>query len=201
MFDNNVFSLLPPFLREHACIAGGFAACPTRAGDIDLWILNFPGRSERVWDQITEHLRANEIKFRESNFSYAQTNGSVLRLVCKKVYLRKKNMLPDDDEWLDVQILEASQATVHDLIDAFDISTHMIARTQTDVVRGKHYTSTTETPVVMRFDKPEGVVARLDKICKRYDIVARPDDLAELEILTQAEAVNDGLSEDKAVGF
>lgn len=190
-----IFGLLPPFLRDYACIAGGFAASERLAGDIDLWVLNYPGRTDHLWENISEYLRHNEVKFRETMFSYASTNGSTLRFVLRDHYVRAK------DDFLDVQILEAHQFTPGELVEAFDISTHMIALTQNETICGRRWTGIHETPVVLRFDKPEGVTERLDKICKRYGITARPEDLAELEILTQAEAVNDGLSEDAAVGF
>ena len=171
-------NLLPEQYHPHAFIAGGYAACPALAQDIDVWVsvdtINAPNPWDAVWD-------AREIILRhlDTTFHTVQpedVEGSPRyrnRLIVRSTFEGYNLPLPIyrvatvkvDGASLPYHII-AVGADVDEVLSSFDISTHQVALTTRGVVKGEHWTPTWAPPVVInnKYTTP----ARLEKIRTRY---------------------------------
>lgn len=166
---------LPSTMWGRAVVAGGFAADETKAKDVDLWVLASPGTTEH--GIIKERL---DIKHTPTGFvNYVPGNG---------VFYGGRYLVATIVQGLgerNVQLLTTDHPSSWDLVNSFDISTHAIAKYFTSgqcaVVVGTKWTPVTVQPRVLRFSTPIDTLARLEKICARYDLEANPADVDGLE--------------------
>lgn len=176
-------TFVPVNLRSTMIIAGGYAAAPAEAGDIDIWIPSGDGpplvsdSTVMRWhrDDILEHLF-------EAGITYVLPppvgyNGDVAkRLVCT---------IPSGYAGKAVQLLVTAAHDAQELVDSFDISTHAVAKTQQpgksmQVTFAKEWSSLREQPRVMRFTTPEETLARLHKVTQRYGTQPHAADVQRL---------------------
>lgn len=150
--------LLPPGTR--AFIAGGYAACPALATDMDVWVQVYSeGEIEPMRARLLDHFRTSAIPYTEetgTNENYGLDTRRTVTAKCAKVYRR-----------IPIHVL-VTTGGVAAVLDSFDISTHMVALTPWGVQRGADYTPITETPRVLR--QTPTTPARLLKICTRYGL-------------------------------
>ena len=175
------YDLLPEEMRSQAFIAGGYAACPALASDVDLWVY-VPQDDDATQDedatlddarrQILTRLKAENAGWVVEPEDESQTtpvdrcgydNLAVsVRRVGRVQYCREK--LP-----IHIMVVDAPVCVV---LQTFDISTHQIALTPDgDTVRGPEWTPLSESPVQLR-DTPN-TAARMEKIRARYAHLAK----------------------------
>lgn len=154
-------NLLPAAYND-ACIAGGFAACPSLATDMDVWV--FVPKSatlEEAREAILQHLKAErfyakeeaeERRERSTDEGGYEISGRVLKVA--KVLVA-----------MDIHIL-VTDFELGGLLSSFDISTHQVALVPGGMIRGGDWTPITEPPVKLK-DTPT-TDARMEKIAKRY---------------------------------
>jgi hypothetical protein len=152
-------------------IAGGQAADQFKARDIDCWILgvdNFTavtGTILRYWDAL--------------GIGYDRVQGPYYE--CDEFYLVGE-ILDYDVARKPVQVFLTKAQSAPELLEQFDISTHMwaweIDAGRTICVTSIDKSTTTlEQPRVRNFDKPLSTLMRLLRICDRYGLKPNPQDV------------------------
>ena len=158
--------LLPASIRSQAFIAGGFAACPALASDIDLWVSSKNLFADRLdilaWLQqwgasFVEHPlplvpALTEVDYQES---YLSNGTPVLKVATVTV--------PHHSKPVHIMVV---MGDVNLTLAGFDISTHQVALTDNGVVLGPQWTSILVPPVMLL--ETANTRARLDKIARRY---------------------------------
>ena len=168
--------LLPDGLQVF--IAGGFAACPALATDVDIWISTAVGTCDDTRQYVLDHLNSH-------GFDYTEEDGedSKRRRFQKDKALANAQLLSNFEGYHhilglrrvgEVRITGHSlpyhlivvEGDVDEVLSSFDISTHQIALTEKGVVRGDHWTPIWERPFVIheKYTTPD----RLLKIQERY---------------------------------
>ena len=148
-----------------ACIAGGYAADPVLAGDMDVWIF-------APTDATTEELHGTRIRV----LDFLQ-NQHGLEFEEQEGFRREGADAYSTSLMVARVTLPGFQTTIHlrvttcadeaDLISGFDISTHQIAVTdEGEVIRGSRWTPTNVPPRVLKMTSTTPV--RLEKIGARY---------------------------------
>lgn len=163
-------NLLPPgHLTTNAFIAGGYAACPALATDIDVWI------TVPTYD--LDHARSEILRWlhEQDNLVFEElTDGRVDQVHSPDGYGTDLNVRK-------VATVEHYRGTKYHLLvvdgdvdavlDSFDVSTHQVALTPFGVVTGENWTPTNVYPVQLR-DTPT-TAARMAKIAARYGYPAK----------------------------
>jgi hypothetical protein len=165
--------LLPERWREDAFIAGGYAACPELATDIDVWV---PVPEENSLSDVRSELLAwlglQRLEYRAAvertidanvELGYSLRVGGIVYLdnrTVATVFGTMENRYPRPYH------LIVTNGDVDDVLEGFDISTHQIAYTSKGVVKGSGWTPLHEQPVVLK-DTPH-TQNRLAKISQRY---------------------------------
>ncbi len=149
------------------CIAGGFAACPDKAGDCDVWVLIGVQQIESlstVRERILRLLIARNIRFVEEQSDWSGVEGSYATGV--NVGSIKVAKLADGR-----QIIVSNAASAAELLQGFDVSTHRVALTSDgELVRGEGFTPIDQPAraLLQNSKTPE----RLAKCSKRYGQIA-----------------------------
>ena len=147
-----------------AFIAGGYAACPALAADMDVWVSVRPAQA--TLDEVREQLLAHLADWDFGNFSFTEEmetrqcegyqgmpGALILKVAKVQVGALTVHLLLTDGD-------------VFSLLESFDISTHQIALTERGAVKGSMWTPITEPPIKLR-DTPT-TDARMEKIRARY---------------------------------
>lgn len=172
--------LLPDALDQTAFIAGGFAACPALAEDVDVWVPAVPGECEAMRTLILAHLRAHNFDVTEQD-----GEGSPRRRFQQDTALAKSQLLSTFEGYHMVLRLRrvgtvtisghtlpyhiiVVEGDIDEVLSSFDISTHQIALTARGVVKGVDWTPLWEPPLVLadKYTTPD----RVRKIRTRYQI-------------------------------
>jgi len=119
------------------CIAGGYAADPTKASDIDVWVT--------IPNKLNEHDLAALLSGAGQvlAWTYVQDNPHGNKVLC----YAKSDPVTIEGVPLPVEIM-LTKYQPYELIQHFDISTHAIAVTGAAVYKATFWTPTTEPPVV-----------------------------------------------------
>jgi hypothetical protein len=173
------------------CVAGGYAACPALATDIDLWVYGIDHRNLENERNILRSLlmhRVDELnegrpKWAEKRYGYVREEGQETTVVyeqeshliekvgvvtCPRVaFVNDENLHATDARTKPIHIMVTTAADPGSLISGFDISTHAVALDYSGRV-WKHnlFTGPHEKPAVLRVNP--NTQNRLDRICKRF---------------------------------
>ena len=154
-------NLLPAGTRY--CIAGGWAACPALAADMDLWVYGVPeGELQERRAALITHLAANNFDLMtEACREIPQPQYQHCRTTLKVGVVTRKGDLP-------VHILVTSALTIRDILDGFDVSTHAVAIGGDSgfVVKGKGWTPPHVAPVALYTN--EKTPERMMRIAARF---------------------------------
>lgn len=171
--------LLSGDLAERAVIAGGFAACPALASDIDVWVLDCVSPEEtrdeiiKCW-YVTGRMRVaspmmSKITLEPDNHSLIQgREHSAGYGATKEWQICRVGTVELLNSSKPFHILTTDCTSAFELVETFDISTHAVAFSPTTmhVTHGSKWTKLTEPPQKLR-DTPT-TAERLVKICGRY---------------------------------
>lgn len=159
-------TLLPP--DTYAFIAGGYAACPERALDMDVWVLDTTGNPEKTRAALLLWLsdyhwvfgkETHEEKFRADGPGYDEMDCRILKVAVIPYYTTTIHLMVTD-------------APPLALLRNFDVSTHQIALIPSsrlpegDLLRGPGWTSLDQEPVQLK--ETSATFARMEKIRTRY---------------------------------
>ena len=180
--------LLPAELREEAFIAGGYAACPALAQDVDVWIPSTHSLFKITRVSVLDHLHrvANAHAPLPGDLSFTvqddddSPRGRLLESDAPPPGVCQLNTFEDYNSILrlrraaTVNIVGHTlpyhiiivEGAVDDVLSSFDISTHQVALTWKGVVRGEHWTPPNAPPVVIT--QKYTTTERLAKIEARY---------------------------------
>lgn len=174
-------NLLPADLQLDAFIAGGYAAFPALAADIDVWVPVKGGVLElaAARERILAHVREMGVTIDEQD-----GEGSRREQFAAEPSLPRDQFITSTFEnyHLTLRIRRVGTVTglgelpyhiivvdgdVDEVLGAFDISTHQCALTRRGFVRGEQWTPINAAPVVIteKYTTPE----RLAKIRYRYE--------------------------------
>jgi hypothetical protein len=156
------------------CIAGGWAACPALADDMDVWLYGIQddndedggGEHERIRGLLADNfVRDYGSAFEEQNTKTTYLAGG---LVTRVGYI--------SDGGVKLHVLITDQSRPIDLVEAFDISTHAVAITSEGMaIKSKRWTPVNVPP--KKLADTSTTDARMEKICARfgfcYDSVAQ----------------------------
>lgn len=146
-------------------IAGGYAAVPALAEDIDVWIRAKSEIEARVIKEIVrKRLISRGLDWVREDSEERRTYHDLPIVTMKigKVFL--EGMVQP------VQFI-VTTATVGEVLENFDVSAHQVAiLSNGKVVKGPHWTPPFEPPYALR--QNEKTAERLERITKRY--TARP---------------------------
>lgn len=188
--------LLPEDLRGKAMVAGGYAADPEKAGDIDLWVVGMADldKTERHIRQYLAKIGRMEDYSAEHAAEY-EGGTSDFRVVAEASIVDLVDFKFSDPK---VQILITSQPTFLALLNRFDISVHQIGFSLADpqvAILAPTYTTPAEQIRITNFERPEQTLRRrVERIYSRYN---QKLDLGDLVKLARAsEQLNAGFEED-----
>ena len=150
--------ILPPDLMQWAYIAGGYAACPALASDIDVWVQVKEGQLVNTRIQILQWLESNMWPFKAED-NEGPLSDTYVAGVLKVAIVTSPHLSHP------VHIIVTESTPIQQL-ELFDISTHQIALTWGGVVKGSQWKSIFEPPKVM-IEMPR-TATRLAKLTKRY---------------------------------
>lgn len=171
--------LLPDDMVDRAFIAGGWAACPALASDMDIWVQVDGGDPEDITgveealaearERILHHLRwrkhpvwrieAEDVTERAPGYTesgYFTTQ--------KVAVVRTGPLLRKDTPVFHIMVTDGG---VEDVLGNFDVSTHQVAiLANGKVVRGEEFTTVNQPPYAIRMNDKTPV--RLKKITERF---------------------------------
>ena len=157
-------NLLPENVKW--CIAGGYAACPALAGDVDIWVMA-EGPIFDAYAQIVTHLQQtfDDERLVISPRPDMSHDRSVHELYVDDVTIEVAQLYTDGRNF---HIMVTYNATPEAIIQRFDISTHQVAVTSTGrVVLGPQWTPPHVMPTIIRHTG-DRTAKRYEKICHRY---------------------------------
>lgn len=155
--------LLPPDLEGSAFIAGGYAACPALATDIDLWVYVAGESLADARDRILLWLQTEMWPYETQEDNRPQLAGSTIdgySIISVKVAIVRSPHLSHP-----IHIMVVNQSPV-DLLETFDISTHQVAIVFGNVLKGSRWTPITQPPIMLK--NTPTTPYRMIKIAARY---------------------------------
>ncbi len=160
-------------------IAGGYAACPALADDIDIWVRYVHRAGSSLSSESTrlyEEIKREELKRNLHRFDLlAEPPIEVRRVVAIERYATNHVCkIKCGEQKFDILF---SEDPIEHILAAFDISTHQIAmNTRTlEVIKGDRWTPITEPPLFLQLSSTDKEKERMKKICKRYGYIPHPD--------------------------
>lgn len=165
--------LLPPDLMGSAFIAGGYAACPALASDLDVWVYVPRGDDEADGEKL-DATRGRILVWLETEmWPYELQDSNHLpegAEVKEGVYPfhSQKVAVVRSPHWSHPVHIIVTTATPAELLEGFDISTHQIALVFGNVIKGSGWTPITERPKRLSGAFNVSTEARLEKIAARF---------------------------------
>jgi len=152
-------NLLPP--GDECYIAGGYAACPERATDIDVWVKApnvelLPSVRRRVLSWFSA--QGFDFQAMEDSRNIHDEYGDVIGGVLKVAVITGAARLP-----IHVMVTDMRPRA---LLETFDISTHMVAWDGDETVTISYTSALEEDPIIIKMTPT--TPARFDKIRNRY---------------------------------
>jgi len=171
-------ALIPARLHGVSWIAGGYAADPHKAEDIDLWVLGSQGDRSELLNHLLKTARLVD------DPADAYTEDDSFDIV-GSVYVPTQ-----EDPFkgvIKVQVLFSRIPGIQTLLASFDISTHRIAKSLAsgEYVTGAGWKPTHEQPRALLFNRPERTAERLLKITSRYGFNVHPQDNVSLDAVLE----------------
>lgn len=157
-------NLLPDAYRTSWCVAGGWAACPSLAGDQDVWVFGYPDL-KKLRVLLLKHLAEGRFQFQEEGQTQTGSSYSLSFGILKVAEVTLPNRLHA------IHLMVTNHASALAIIETFDISTHQIAITHDgNVILGSGWTPLTQPPVMIstNIGKPT-TPARMHKLALRYN--------------------------------
>lgn len=151
-----------------ALIAGGYAACPALASDLDLWVYAARGGKRTMGEtrmMLLEHLKTWAYKveaqddseqFTADGCGYDELDCLIMKVGIVSVNGRKP---------IHLMVTDAPPIA---LLMNFDISTHQIGLDDNGVIYGPEWTDLTVEPQVIKNAGTSKTTERLAKISARY---------------------------------
>ena len=160
--------ILSAHMYDVAFIAGGYAACPALASDIDVWVRRDESGFQVARAAILQHLGNEFFNFDEQQNEVVE-QGELAPGYSVNI---QKVAIVHNAANLPVHIM-LTNCTAEQLIEGFDISTHQVALTSQGVVKGSGFTPVFIEPRVLQntTTTPE----RMRKIAARYSFKLAPE--------------------------
>lgn len=161
------------------CVAGGYAACPALAVDIDLWIYDIKdedlaGRQSAIAAALEDSVgmwNRGRPHWPEKRFRFERENEAMVLPIYDQIENRIEKVgvltLPSCRKVKPIHVLVTTAPDPGSLISGFDVTTHAVAiDCEGRVWEGHYFTGPHIKPAVTRATPK--TQARLDRICKRF---------------------------------
>lgn len=163
-------TMLPEKYRDVAFIAGGYAACPALATDIDVWVPVTNAQDGVNCPELLTDARQEILAYLESEFfPYKEEDGALRGQAGMSgsypVGVRKVAVIASAHLSHPIHIMVCA-GTVQEILSGFDISTHQIALTMGGVVKGDKWTPISEPPRALKHT--DTTAARMEKVAARF---------------------------------
>lgn len=164
MFPKN---WLPEEFRERWCIAGGWAACPALASDMDVWVYGIEKEQlgavrQQLLDHLTTERLAKRLPYFEVGVETREVGGYDHPNLVQKV---ADIFVPHPAKRLHLIVSDA--CAPGEIIYGFDISTHAVALNHNGAVyQSPDFTPPHVRPVQLKETKT--TADRMAKICARF---------------------------------
>lgn len=143
------------------CIAGGYAACPALASDIDVWVLNVPTHDLQVRRaEILLHLAKQRFNVKTETGDNTPGDGYEDKAIG---ILKVGRVTPPTGLAIQVMVTDADVAR---LLESFDVSTHAVAVGPGFVTTHPQWTPPHVPPVA--FSQHATTAERLARIAERF---------------------------------
>jgi hypothetical protein len=177
--------LLPAAMMGSAFIAGGYAACPALASDLDVWV--YVARDGDIEDdgERLAQARADILAWLESEMWPFEAQDNNHRPEGATVadgaypFHSQKVAVVRSPHWSHPIHIIVTTATPAELLEGFDISTHQVAIVFGNVIKGSGWTPVTVPPVKLPGVFNVSTEARMRKIAARYGHPL-PNDIMEV---------------------
>lgn len=135
-------NLLPEAYRESYCVAGGWAACPALAQDMDVWVYAVPFEAlELARTELLEHLEAEntkgayykrpfyvvpetQVENHRGTDQYEGVNVQILKVGRVEVRRESARLHKERKE---IHLLVTDAHSPGEILQGFDVSTHAVA--------------------------------------------------------------------------
>lgn len=156
-------NLVPKVFSSAAFIAGGYAACPTLATDIDVWVQCEDLDEART--SLLAHLATNRFVYQpQDEASSFEGDGCGYEDITANIQKVALVMVPG---YKPIHLLVTDAPPLMLLLN-FDISTHQIALTDSGEIRSPEWTALDQEPLVVKNHDTSKTVERLARITARY---------------------------------
>jgi hypothetical protein len=172
-------NLLPEAYQKSYCVAGGWAACPALAQDMDVWVYGIEtSELETVRCELIAHLSAENAKvpyyrrpFYVEQQTEARNTDAREEYESKTVEIRKvakvEVKLSPRARRKVIHLLVTDARNPAEILDGFDVSTHAVAIDYSGAVwKGIGFTAPHIPPVALLMN--EKTPARMRKIALRF---------------------------------
>lgn len=173
-----LWGFVPPALWHRTVIAGGYAADPTKAEDVDLWVYGFTNLDEAA-ERIHDHLNAGGVKWdlpevKQYDGAEAELDNEDVAVIAE-LYSTKAG--------LKVQLIISKHPTPQDILETFDLSVHMWAfgRYGEGYIGISRSTKECEPIRVTRLTTPRRTLERYYRLCMRYGQEPRQEEWSKLQ--------------------
>lgn len=154
--------MLKNLIPDHLlwCIAGGWAACPALASDMDVWVYSVAHTDLLdVRREIIKHLAVEGFEF--------ETLDDKVKIGDYPDELQTKKVAWVTIGTTEIHLMVTTAWSPRELVNSFDISTHMVAIDQDGrVIRGEDWTPVSVPPRIVNYYP--ATQARLEKISARF---------------------------------
>lgn len=161
--------LLPPEHMPNAFIAGGYAACPATARDIDVWISyqsKAPGIMSSLFRKSFIETAISIREWMENHYSDVKIKPAVDGEYSNVLHILQCGTI-EGIATLPIQVMLV-KGTVEQLLETFDISTHQIALTPRGVITGSQWTPLYKAPKIISDAPHHTTPERLERFRERY---------------------------------
>lgn len=165
MFPTN---LLPEAYREQWCVAGGWAACPPLATDMDVWVYGLPtDQLDVIRAELLAHLSA--LRTSRPRGPYFETGEDVRSAegYDHPCTIKKVAMVFQSFPAKPIHLMVTDASCPGEIVNGFDVSTHAVAIGHNGMVHTHcEYTAPHLPPVQLK--ETENTPARMAKIAARF---------------------------------
>lgn len=179
-------TMLPESLHANAMVAGGFAVDPSKAGDIDLWVLTNKFKAFDVEVGIRNHLIDQRLLSTDAPLT---VGSGVYEEFSHDFKVVAEIGLPHATAFefpaTTVQIILGLQPDFMALLNRFDLSMHQkgyALMEPTIPLYAPTFTTLAEQPRVVLFTRPQQTLNRIDRLFPRYGFTPTKQDIAFLRL-------------------
>lgn len=165
MFPLNI---LPEAYRGQWCVAGGWAACPPLATDMDVWVYDLPtDRLDAIRTELLEHLSALRQDQPRGPYFVPGEDVRAAQGYQHPCTVKKVAVVSQSYPAKPIHLMVTDASCPGEIIGGFDISTHAVAIGHNGMVH-THFDYTAPHVFPVQLKETETTPTRMAKIASRF---------------------------------